>query len=526
MLQGRFEELPLLTEEEREILLGAAWVLNELVPAPEPLRSYSDGSGRPGDEFNERGDVRVVLVRHGWVCARGGENEYWRRPGKSVTWSATLKNGVFFVFSSNAAPFEPQRAYSRFAVYALLEHAGDFGKAAAALRAEGYGGSGVEPSDVDISALTKAGAPPIAPATVAPTGPVAIVRRLCDVSRETLVWLWPGRIPLGKLTLLAGDPGLGKSLVTLDIAARVSRGLAWPDSPLLPQPVGSVILFNAEDDVADTIAPRLDRAGADDARVFAVEGVQRHDPKQNSPVRWYFSLENDLPRLEEVILAHPDVRLIVIDPISAYCGKTDSHNNAEVRALLAPPAELAARYRVAVVAVTHLSKSGGTKAVYRAMGSLAFTAAARAVWSIVKDPSDGGRRLFLPAKLNLAADPDGLAYRVADGRVAWEAEPVRMHADEAFAAEAAGPDAGPRNTAREEAAEWLQQTLASGPRPSGDVVREAEEYGIRERTLRRAFKELGGKARKAEFDGGWLWELPGPPVMPARPEDGQPALPP
>lgn len=96
-----------------------------------------------------------------------------------------------------------------------------------------------------------------------PDNPWTIERRLDGVKRETLKWLWPGRIPLGKLTLLAGDPGLGKSLVTLDIASRVSNGWSWPDNPLVSQPAGDVILLNAEDDLADTIAPRLDRAGAD-----------------------------------------------------------------------------------------------------------------------------------------------------------------------------------------------------------------------------------------------------------------------
>jgi putative DNA primase/helicase len=122
-----------------------------------------------------------------------------------------------------------------------------------------------------------------------------------------------------------------------------------------------------------------------------------------------FTLEQDLPRLEEVLRDYPETKLVVIDPIAAYCGKVDSHKNTDVRGLLAPLSELASRYHVAIVAVTHLSKTGGTKAVYRAMGSLAFAAAARAVWAIVKDADDPQRRLFLPAKLNLARDPDGLA---------------------------------------------------------------------------------------------------------------------
>ena len=162
------------------------------------------------------------------------------------------------------------------------------------------------------------------------------------------------------MTLLAGDPGLGKSLVSLDLAARVSRGASWPDSPLLSQPVGKAVLFNAEDDLADTIAPRLDLAGADDSKIIAIEGVESRDSDGKSTLRWSFSLERDLSRLEEVLIAYPGICLVVIDPISAYCGNTDTHKNADVRSLLAPLAVLAGRFHVAVVCVTHLSKTSGT----------------------------------------------------------------------------------------------------------------------------------------------------------------------
>jgi hypothetical protein len=304
-----------------------------------------------------------------------------------------------------------------------------------------------------------------------------------------------------------GDPGLGKSFVTLDMAARVSKGDAWPDAPLLRQTPGGVLLFNAEDDLADTIAPRLDKAGADGKRIVAVEGVSFLGKRR------HFSLEVDLPRMEEVLTGHPGTRLVVIDPIAAYCGKVDSHKNTDVRGLLAPLAEMASRHRVAVVTVTHLSKSGGTKAVYRAMGSLAFAAAARAVWAIVKDTNEPERRLFLPAKLNLARDPDGLAYRIDDGRVAWEYEPVKMHADEAIAAEVKEGESGERGSARRDAEIWLRERLASGPVPTSQVIADAAEQDIAEKTLRRAFKAIGGRSSKSKFDGQWSWEL--------RSQDGQ-----
>ena len=119
------------------------------------LQPGPSGQGRPGDDFNQRGDVRAILRRHGWTLAKAGENEYWRRPGKTSGSSATLKDGVFYVFSSSAAPFEPDRPYAPFSVYALLEHGGDFVAAATALRAEGFGGETCDDAGVDLSGITR-----------------------------------------------------------------------------------------------------------------------------------------------------------------------------------------------------------------------------------------------------------------------------------------------------------------------------------------------------------------------------------
>ena len=155
LLQGDFTALPVLTEAEREVLLEAAWSLNQHVPEPvdQPPSAGEPSAGRPGDDFNRRGDIRAVLRKHGWTLAKGGDNEYWRRPGKTSGWSATLKDGVFFVFSSSAAPFEPQTAYAPFSVYTVLEHQGDFAAAASALRHAGYGGDDQATTDVDLSRL-------------------------------------------------------------------------------------------------------------------------------------------------------------------------------------------------------------------------------------------------------------------------------------------------------------------------------------------------------------------------------------
>ena len=154
--QGSLTALPVLTTEERECLLEAAWSLNQYMPAViNPGGSTAEpGQLRPGDDFNERGDIRSILQRHGWSLVRSGTNEYWRRPGKTSGWSATLKDRVFYVFSANAAPFDSNRPYAPFAVYAMLEHGGDFEAAARQLGREGFGSAGIQFGDFGCGTAT------------------------------------------------------------------------------------------------------------------------------------------------------------------------------------------------------------------------------------------------------------------------------------------------------------------------------------------------------------------------------------
>jgi archaellum biogenesis ATPase FlaH len=332
---------------------------------------------------------------------------------------------------------------------------------------------------------------------------LAKLRRFSAIEPEMLRWLWTKRIPLGKLTLFAGDPGLGKSLLTLDAAARVSRGTSWPDGE--PCEPGDTIILSAEDDAADTIRPRLDAAGADVSRVHLLEAV-RVVTADGKSVESGFSLERDISALEDA-LKETHARLVSIDPISAYLGATDSHANAEVRGVLSPVAALAAKYGAAVIAVTHLRKSAGA-AIYRAMGSLAFAAAARAVWGIIADPDDKARRLFVPVKMNLAPDGGGLAYRIeaASGtaRVVWESGAVVVDVNAAMG----GFETPDDHTARRAAEEWLRECLSGGLISAAEVMRAATLVGIKRATLYRAADSLGVSKRKVGGRGaGWLWVL-------------------
>ena len=210
--------------------------------------------------------------------------------------------------------------------------------------------------------------------------------------------------------MFAGHPGLGKSQAMISMAAIVTTGGTWPVDRA-PCERGSVIILSAEDDAEDTIRPRLEAAGADLDRVYILEAI-REPNKDGTLTTRPFNLTADIDRLSELAEKLGDVALIVIDPITAYLGGVDSHKNAEVRAVLATLAAMAAESGAAIVCVSHLNKAGGTEALLRVMGSLGFVAAARGAYLVAKDPEDETRRLFLPMKNNLAEDRGGLAFRV------------------------------------------------------------------------------------------------------------------
>jgi hypothetical protein len=230
-----------------------------------------------------------------------------------------------YVFTSST-PFEPEKSYSKFAAYVVLNHGGDFAAAARHIDADGCGPRLITTSDGDTVDDRKSERAPI------DARPVLV--RLQDVQPEPVTWLWPGRLAAGKLALLVGDPGLGKSWITLDLAARLSTGSSMPDdAPAVPP--GDVILLSAEDGVADTIRPKLDALGADVARIHHLAVLRAGEHERAVQLA-------DIAALEWAI-RETGARLMVIDPIAAYMGSTDAHRDAEVRGLMAPLAALAER---------------------------------------------------------------------------------------------------------------------------------------------------------------------------------------
>jgi putative DNA primase/helicase len=247
-----------------------------------------------------------------------------------------------------------------------------------------------------------------------------------------------------------------------------------------------------------------------------------------------FDLSADLALLEQKIFEIGDVKLIIIDPISSYLGsKVDSHVNAAVRAVLEPVSEMAARLRIAIVAITHPPKGTGTAAINRFIGSIAFVAAARAAFIVTRDAEDEIRRLFLPVKNNLAPLGKGLAFRleqrlVADGivgsSVAWETETVTITADQALQA---ADERGGGGGAGADAEGFLRDALADGAIAVKDLQADAKQAGLSWATIRRAKERLGIVAERKSYgrDGGgrWTWTMPIPARCSSHLQDAHPS---
>jgi putative DNA primase/helicase len=336
-----------------------------------------------------------------------------------------------------------------------------------------------------------------------------------DVKEKPLEWLWNERIPLGKPTVIAGNPGLGKSQITAFMAAKVTTGGAWPEKEG-NAPLGDVIILSAEDDAADTIKPRLLAAGADVTKCHVLEAVIVNNNGKQS--QRSFNLVDDAERLAAVLERIGTVKLVIIDPISAYLGKTDSHNNADLRGVLAPFSTLAAKYGVAIVFVTHFNKSNGQEAIARVIGSIGLVAAARAGYAIVKDDKDPDTRYFVPLKCNNGKDYNGFAYQIEGvklnnhiktSKIVWQEGLVDAHSVLSAVPEAKAT----ASTAA--AAEFLTEQLKGKPPMLKAQIDElANGAGISNSALGRTKQRLGIKHRKLGMDKGWEWYWPEPATPP------------
>jgi hypothetical protein len=334
---------------------------------------------------------------------------------------------------------------------------------------------------------------------------------VADVDREQVRWLWRDRIPLGKVSVLDGDPGTGKSTLTLTIAAKVSTASPFPDGT---QPErADVILLSGEDDIADTIRPRLEAAGADLERCWVLPDVHPEDKPPRPP-----ELPADLFLLEDLVKSKA-AALVVVDPLMAFLSsQVDSHRDQDIRRVLASLGYMAGRTGAAVVIVRHMNKGAGS-ALYRGSGSIGIVGAARAGLLVAPDPDDDGRRILAMTKSNLAKMPEALAYRLVNderygvARVVWDGASRHTAADLVRVGPRVDEDEAP---ALADAVRVLQEILADGPLAAGNVKRQAATAGVAERTLHRARQALGVTTRRQGFGQGafYVWAMPADPPDP------------
>ena len=325
-------------------------------------------------------------------------------------------------------------------------------------------------------------------------------------------WLWQYWLALGKLHILAGAPGQGKTTIALAAMATVTIGGRWPDGTRCEP--GNVLMWSGEDDPADTLLPRLMAAGADRARCYFVEGTRIDGELQA------FDPARDMAALELQAQIIGGIKLLVVDPVvSAVAG--DSHKNTEVRRALQPLVDLASRLDAAVLGISHFSKGGaGSDPASRVVGSIAFTAVARVVLVAAKVKSEDGedRRILARGKSNIGPDDGGFEYLIEQlealpgiqaSRIAW-GKAVEGSARELLT-EPSDKDETSHTSDANDAVELLRSELSNVRWTPCEVCSQPlKDAGFSKKQIWAASKKLGVKRQKAGMAGGWEWRLRDP----------------
>ena len=309
--------------------------------------------------------------------------------------------------------------------------------------------------------------------------------RMSEIESQKIEWLWYPFIPYGKLTIIQGDPGDGKTTLVLNIAAKLSKGIGIDEAMQISEPI-NIIYQTAEDGLADTVKPRLETAGADCEKIAVIDESKK-------------SLSMVDERLEEAIIK-TNARLLILDPIQAYLGGGMDMNRAnEARDMTKKLGLLAEKYKCAIVLIGHMNKAAGTKAAYRGMGSIDFFAVARSVLLVGRVEGQTNIRAVVQIKNNLAPLGHPKAFGLEEGGFCWLGD-YEITVDELLGGLA------PRANKLEQAKQLLRELAeTNNAMQSKEIFNLADEQGISKRTLENAKKELKIKAKK--INNSWYWEL-------------------
>jgi putative DNA primase/helicase len=337
-----------------------------------------------------------------------------------------------------------------------------------------------------------------------------LATRASEIEAERIEWLWRGRIARGNVTIIAGEPGLGKSQIAAKLAATVTKGRKWPHEEG-SAPLGNVLMLSAEDAVAETVRPRLQAAGANLKRVYIIKNVQDETSGERP-----FDLVGDLNRLDDQIAEIEDVRLVVIDPLSACLnvsnGQSFNPNDVgDVRRLSNELDALAKKHDLAIVLICHLTKSSGGPPLSRIAGSSALGAAARAAFLVVK--GDSKYRIFVTVKNNLGSDTTALRFlvrskrlknKIRTSRVVWSKTALEITAEEALRYGNGSEDRIQRSTCDD----LLRTLLNGGTKPAKEMLEEGIQHGFSAKQMRNAARRAGVKFFSTGFGESkkWFWK--------------------
>jgi len=499
LVRGDLCNLPVISGAERAMLLQFARMCDERPPEEEPeelttphaAAAKKNGNLSPLDDYNARADLGGLAEKHGWK--RTGPDRF-RRPGKTHGHSASIHNGRFWCWTSNAAPLEQNKSYTPAALYATLEHGGDFKAARAALAALGYGATSA-PAAPPRSATAP---PPGAPAGTATGGPEQepanpapprfVTFRDVAALIGSVEWAWRRWIPCGSITLLVAAPGVGKSALALELARRVTTGEPWPDGTGLEDggaEAGTVLWCESEGNSAENLR-RINDWGIDQGKIIMpLDGqtsVRLDDPEHLQTIR-------EIGLLDEV-------SMLVFDSFSA--GFSGEENTNAALAPMQRLSEIVTELRKPLILIHHLRKKGAGDATAKITlddirGHSSIPQLPRSILALTRpDPEQEDARRLEVIKHNLCTKPEPLGFTFGEGGRITFTDSV--------------PSIPRPQTKLQEATDFLRDRLRSGPLSEAAIRAEAEGRGIRIRTLHRAKADLGIVSVK-DGTGAWTWGL-------------------